>query len=437
MKKLLRKYTPEKVILTYHAGRTYLNALTKGFPAKKMIVIGVTGTKGKTSATNYIWSVLTAGGYKTGIISTANIRIGEEEVLNKYHMTMPGRSEIQKLLRKMADAACEICVVETTSEGLKQYRHVGISYDCAVFTNLTPEHLPSHGGSFQKYKETKGRLFAALSKSPEKKLRGNVFPKTIIANADSEHASYYLSFKAKRKLTFGIDSKAYITATKLLQKGNGISFYVGQSAFNTVIPGEFNVYNALPAIVIAQLLGVADKEISEGLTDLKCIPGRMEKISEGQRFLVYVDYAHEAASVAGALQAARQMVGEKGKVIFLLGAEGGGRDTKKRPVMGKLAAEKADYTIVSNVDSYDDDPLPILEDIAKGALEGGAKINANLFIIPDRREGIAKALRLAGDSDVVVITGKGAEQTITLAGETEKWDDRLVVKEELKKLIQQ
>ncbi len=434
MKKLLRKLLPEQLILGYHAGRSYATAFKYGFPAKDMIIIGVTGTKGKTSAANYIWSVLTASGYKTGIISTANIRIGDEQLLNKYHMTMPGRSAIQDLLKQMGKAGCEICVVETTSEGLKQYRHIGISYDCAVFTNLTPEHLPSHGGSFEKYKQAKGKLFATLKSSPKKKLRGKVFPKTIIANSDSEHADYYLSFEADQKLTFGITKSADTKASNLQSTGSGVSFMLGEESYETTIPGTFNVYNALPAIALAKLLKATPEQISRGLKELTVIPGRMERITEAKDFAVFVDYAHEEASVTGALEAGRLLAGSKGKVIFLLGAEGGGRDTKKRPVMGRLSAEKADYTIVSNVDSYDDDPLPIIEDIAIAAERAGAVRGTNLFAIPDRREGIRKALSLATKGDVVLITGKGAEQSIILQGKTDKWDDRVVVREELAKL---
>lgn len=431
MKKLLRKLIPERFLLGYHAVRSYLTAAAHGFPAKSMIVIGVTGTKGKTSATNYIWSVLTSGGYKTGIISTANIRIGDEQLLNKYHMTMPGTAATQGLLRQMKAAGCEICLVETTSEGLKQYRHVGISYDVAVFTNLTPEHLPSHGGSFDAYKRAKGRLFASLKSSPTKKLRGEVFSKTIVANSDSEHAPYYLSFPAERKLTFGITGEADTQATNLKPVANGMQFTVGGEVFETTIPGTFNVYNALPAISIAHMLKIPTENIAKGLLSLNVIPGRMERITEAKDFAVIVDYAHEAASVAGALEAGRSLTAKGGKLIFLLGAEGGGRDPKKRPVMGKLSAEQADYTVVSNVDSYDDDPLPILEDIAKGAEKAGAVREENLFVVADRREGIRKALQLAREGDVVLITGKGAEQSMILEGKTYAWDDRKVVREEL------
>src|SRR3989344_5050376 len=162
LKSKIKKLIPEDFISFYHLGLAALAAFYYGWPSKKMIVIGITGTKGKTSAANFIWSVLTAAGYKTGFIGTANIKIGDIEMLNKYHMTMPGRFVLQKLLKQMADAGCKFAVVETTSEGIKQWRHFGIIYDIAVFTNLTPEHLEAHGNNFEKYKETKGRLFKAL-----------------------------------------------------------------------------------------------------------------------------------------------------------------------------------------------------------------------------------------------------------------------------------
>ena len=163
MKKTLKKIIPAKVVLAYHYIIALCAAFVYGFPSKGMIIIGVTGTKGKTSTINFIWSCLTAGGYKTGIVSTANIRIGDEELMNPYHMTMPGRFTIQGLLSRMKKAGCRVCIVETTSQGIAQYRHIGIAYDIAVFTNLWPEHIESHGGSFENYKRTKTKLFSALS----------------------------------------------------------------------------------------------------------------------------------------------------------------------------------------------------------------------------------------------------------------------------------
>jgi UDP-N-acetylmuramoyl-L-alanyl-D-glutamate--2,6-diaminopimelate ligase len=433
MKKLLKKLLPEKFVLTYHYLVAIFATLYYGFPSKKMIVIGVTGTKGKTSTINFIWSCLMAGGYKTGIISTANIRIGEKEFLNKYHMTMPGRFMIQKLMAQMVKNGCKFCIVETTSEGIKQYRHVGVYYDIAVFTNLSPEHLESHGGSFEKYKQMKAKMFAALS-SHKKVIDGKRIEKIIIANKDSEHADYFLNFKSDKKITFAINNKADYVANNIQETNTGVSFEVRKVIFKIGILGKFNVYNALPAIIICRLFDISDDLIAKGLLNLQIIPGRMEKIDQGQNFTVLVDYAHEKESITNILKTANNMKKAGARVIILLGAEGGGRDKAKRPIMGELAAKMADFVIVSNVDPYDDDPKQILEDIAIASEKFGKIRNQNLFVIEDRRLGIRKSLSLAKTNDIVLITGKGAEQSIVIGGKRFAWDDREVVREELKQI---
>jgi UDP-N-acetylmuramoyl-L-alanyl-D-glutamate--2,6-diaminopimelate ligase len=433
MKKLLKKLLPEKFVLFYHYCLAIFAALYYGFPSKKMIVIGVTGTKGKTSTVNFIWSCLMAGGYKTGIISTANIRIGNKEFLNKYHMTMPGRFTIQRIIAQMLKSGCQFCIVETTSEGIKQYRHVGIYYDIAVFTNLSPEHLEAHDGSFEKYKQTKAKMFAQLF-SHKKVVDGKIIEKIIIANKDSEYADYFLNFRADRKITFALKNKADYVAGNIQETNTGVSFEVAKVIFKIGIWGKFNVYNALPAIIVCRLLGISDDLLSQGLAELQTIPGRMEKIDEGQNFMVLVDYAHEKESISNVLQTANNMKKAGAKTIILLGAEGGGRDKAKRPIMGELAAKMADYVVVSNVDPYEDDPKQILEDIAVSSEKFGKVRNKNLFVIEDRRLGIKRALLLAKANDVVLITGKGAEQSIVIDGKRSAWDDRSVVKEELKLL---
>lgn len=422
---------PAWLVLWYHYLVASLAALYYRYPSKKMIVIGVTGTKGKTSTANFIWSCLTAGGFKTGIISTANIRIGEKELLNPYHMTMPGRFTIQKIISQMVSGGCIYCVVETTSEGIKQYRHTGVYYDIAVFTNLSPEHLQSHGGSFEEYKKTKGKMFAALS-THHKIIDGKSIGKVIIANNDSPHAQYFLRFAADTKITFGISQKADYTAENIRETHTGVEFEVSKNIFNIAILGRFNAYNALPAIIISRLAGISDDLISHGLRMLAVIPGRMEVIDEGQNFTVIVDYAHERESMTNILKTANTMKTPDAKIIIVLGAEGGGRDKAKRPTMGELAATMADYMIVSNVDPYDDDPKEILEDIAGAAEKFGKTRGQNLFIIEDRRVGIKKALSLVRKNDIVLITGKGAEQSMVIDGKRIPWDDRTVVREELK-----
>jgi len=435
LKSKIKKLIPERFISFYHLALAASAAFYYGWPSKKMIVIGITGTKGKTSAANFIWSVLTAGGRKTGLIGTANIRIGEIEMLNKYHMTMPGRFILQKLLRQMTDVGCEFAIVETTSEGIKQWRHFGIFYDIAVFTNLTPEHLEAHGNSFERYKEAKGRMFKALKNGERKIIDGKEVEKTIIVNYDDLHKEYFLNFPADKKINFGTREGADFQADKIRNTKYGLEFFIGSTLYEINILGKFNVYNALTAVVIGSVFGISNEWIYEGLKSLKNIPGRMEKIDEGQEFLIFVDYAHEKEGMSAVLETAREIIAESiGKVIVLLGAEGGGRDKAKRPILGEIAGKYADFVVISNVDPYEDDPKEICEDIAVAAEKFGKTRGKDLFVTLDRREGIKKAISLANKNDVVLITGKGSEQSIVIGGKRYPWDDRTVVREELNKL---
>jgi len=434
-KSKIKKLIPEDFISFYHLALAALAGFYYGWPSKKMITIGITGTKGKTSSANFVWSVLTAAGFKTGMIGTANIRIGEKEFLNKYHMTMPGRFILQGLLKKMVSSGCKYCIVETTSEGIKHWRHFGIFYDIAIFTNLTPEHLQAHGGDFVKYKEAKGRLFKSLYRGQRKIIGGKEIKKIIIVNYDDLHKEYFLNFPADKKINFGTIENADFQADKIRNTKDGLEFFVGSMQYEINILGKFNVYNALPAIAVGSVFEILPAVIAQGLQNLKVIPGRMEKIDEGQNFLVFIDYAHEREGMNAVLDTAKELVSEKGgKIIVLLGAEGGGRDKSKRPELGEIAAKKADFVVVSNVDPYEDDPREILEDIAKAAENFGKIREQNLFVIEDRREGIKKALSLAGQNDVVLITGKGSEQSIVIGGKRYPWDDRVVVREELRNI---
>lgn len=434
MRSILRKIFPQRLMSAYHFVTAVVAALYFGFPSRRLIVIGVTGTKGKTSAINYIWSVLRAGGLKVGIITTANVRVGDYEIMNPFHMTMPGRFKIQRFLRRMVSEHCDVAIVETTSQGIAQYRHIGIDYDVALFTNLSPEHIDAHK-TFENYKTIKGELFKALSQSVPKKFKGKPFPKTIVANADSEHAEYYLKFKAAKKTTYSIEKPSEHKAMDIQVALAGATFDLQSIRYELSIPGVFNVYNALPAICIGELFGISAADIQKGVRGMDLIPGRMEEIHEGQDFRVFVDYAHEKQSMTYVVEAGRSMVGDNGRVIILLGAEGGGRDKAKRPVMGEIVGKSADIVICSNVDPYEDDPTPIVEDIAIAAERMGKVRGENLFVIEDRRDGINKALFVAQAGDVVIITGKGAEQSIIIGGVSSPWDDRDVVREELRKLL--
>lgn len=435
LKKIIKKLLPEGIFLKYHWLLAHLAAAYYGHPTNKMIVIGITGTKGKTSVGNFLWSVLNENGLKTGLTGTANIRVGDKELLNKYHMTMPRGFILQKFFKQMFEAGCKYCIVETTSEGIKQYRHVGINYDWVIFTNLTPEHLSSHGGSFEEYKKKKGELFESL-RNHKKNIDGIEIKSLSIINNDDPHKDFFLSFPADKKITYGLATDAAFIATNITGNEDGVSFNVGEENYKLNIVGAFNIYNALPAIIVGQEAGLSSAQIKDGLAKLSLIPGRMEKINLGQDFTVIVDYAHEKESMTRAMETAELIrKNTDGKIIVNLGAEGGGRDKTKRALMGEIVGKRADYVVVSNVDPYDDDPAEIAEDIAKVAEANGKTRNENLFVILDRRAGINKCLSLARSGDVVIITGKGAEQSMVIGNQNIPWDDREVVKEELQKIL--
>jgi len=434
LKSSVKKLLPKGFLPFYHLTLARMGARFYGYPSRSMMVIGVTGTRGKTSTVNFLWAALTAAGYKVGATGTANIRIGDAERLNPYHMTMPGRFRMQKLLSEMRRAGCEIAIVETPSEGVEQFRHVGIAYDMLVFTSLYPERLAIHGWDPERCTEKMLEPFAELMGQPKKKLRGTEVPKTIVANRDSDGFRRFFDNAADKKISFGRAMGSDIRATDVSANELGVDFNVGGHGFHLNIAGDYNAMNALPAIAVARELGAADATIATGFAALGTIPGRMEKIDAGQPFAVYVDYAHDGPSIEALLKAARAMRPEGGKIIIVVGAEGGGRDKDKRPVMGRLCAELADATIVTDVDPYDDDPAPIRADIVRAAVSRGRIEGVDLFEAVDRRLGISDAVRMAKPGDIVLITGKGAEQSMESGKKSIPWDDRAVVREELAKI---
>jgi len=434
LKSIIRKIVPRPIFSLYHLALAWLGTIIYDFPSRKMMIIGVTGSRGKTTTANYIWSVLTTAGYKVGQTGTANIRIGTKEIINPYHMTMPGRFTMQKLLAQMARAKCEIAIVETPSEGVEQFRHKGIAYDYMVFTVLYPEHMAIHNWDPERCAQKMAELFSELMKQPRKKLRGENIPKTIIVNADTDGFARFYDHEAEQKITYSINKPANIMASNINTLSTGVDFRVGDIFYTLNIPGEYNVMNTLPAIAIARSLKISEEAIINGISALANVPGRMEKIATDKPFTVYVDYAHDGPSFSAMLHSVRKMRSPGAKLIVTVGAEGGGRDKEKRPVMGELCAELTDFVIVTNVDPYEDDPRPILKDIADAAAANGKTIDKDLFVIEDRREGIKKALSLAHLDDIVVITGKGAEQSMEVGGHSIPWDDRAVVREELAKM---
>ncbi|MDA2921642.1 UDP-N-acetylmuramoyl-L-alanyl-D-glutamate--2,6-diaminopimelate ligase [Patescibacteria group bacterium AH-259-L07] len=438
IKTILKKIIPERFLLLYHKVLAYVAAFLYGHPSKKMIVIGVTGTSGKSTVVNLIASILEAAGYRCGLTTTFNFKIGNKEIVNTMRMTMPGRFKLQNLLKQMYRAGCEYVIIETTSQGIVQFRHIGINYDMAVFTNLSPEHIESHG-SFEKYRQAKEELFKHLTKKKNKVINGKEIKKIIVVNSDDENYEHFLKYEADEKYVYGIKNdelriKNYenikiITAKDVKSTSNGSSFIIHHSSFIIGLLGKFNVYNALASISVALSQGIDLSTCQKALEGIQNMPGRMEVVVHEP--LVIVDQAHTADSlekVYKTLQATSYKL-QATNLICVFGAAGGGRDKWKRPELGRVAQKYCDYMIVTNEDPYDEDPRAIINEVVSGIKDSKRLIEQKkLFIILDREEAIGKALDIAQKHDIIVITGKGAEQSIVIKGKKIPWSDKKVVK---------
>ncbi len=481
---IIKKYIPHKLFKAlqpvYHFCLSALAALCYGWPSSKLIVIGVTGTTGKTTSVYLMTKTLASAGYKVGFTSTAMFNDGRNEWLNNKKMTMPGRFFTQKILKQMVNHGCQYAIVETTSEGIKQYRHRFINYDILIFTGLYAEHIESHG-SFANYKSAKGKLFEHLKHgktkygddkkiisrgiSGLKKIELNRVKKTMIVNLDDENADYFLNFWAEEKLGYtnrheyppkllrqpkagppSAGDQPLADKTNLTKENLKVVFYGGIEAqcsgvsfvtegikIRLKLLGEFNATNAMNAVCLGLSQGLNVEQIKKGLECIAGIPGRFESVQLGQPFTVIVDYAFEPKAVTKLYETISAIPHKK--VIHVLGSAGGGRDVARRPLLGKIAGEKADLVIVTNEDPYDDNPEIIIDQVALGAAKAGKILEQNLFKIMDRRQAIRKALTSAKAGDIVLLTGKGSEQAICIAdGVKLPWDDRKVVKEEMEKL---
>lgn len=436
IKNKLRKLIPKIILDNFHYPESIFYSLKNGNPSKAIIVIGIVGSKGKTTTANYVWSVLNTAGYKTGQISTANIRIGDKEEPNIWHMTMPGAKKMQYLLNRMKKSGCSFVVMEVPSEAQTQWRHIGIEFDLIIFTGVEKEIMAAHRGSMEILHQHNQRVFAAVEKQSQKNINGKKIEKVLLANADSSDFNKYTQFSFDHKLSYSLDKPSDFRAKEVRISSMGTSFKINGYSYKIGLIGEVNALNAAAAVGVGYVFNIPPEKIQAGLKALKSIPGRMEKINCGQNFLVYVDYAHDPISIKKLLITGRQLIEKNKKLIVLFGGQGGGRDVEKRAVMGKFAGELADIVVISSDDPYDDDPMKIINDIAKGAKSANKIINKDLYLIEDRRVGINKALSLAKKGDLVFIACKGADQLMMLAqGQTIAWDDRKVTREELGKII--
>ncbi|MFY9462528.1 MAG: UDP-N-acetylmuramoyl-L-alanyl-D-glutamate--2,6-diaminopimelate ligase [Candidatus Sungiibacteriota bacterium] len=389
------------------------------FPSRELTVIGVTGTDGKSTVVSLLHEILRKSGHSVASISSLRFKINDGEEPNLRKMTMPGRFFVQRFLQRAQKSGAEFVILEVTSEGIKQFRHKFIKFDAAVLTNLTPEHIESHG-SFENYRAAKAKLFRALGKNG-----------VAILNRDDSSWEYF-AVKSRAKTIFystkGITVGGRMHPVSALSTKDGIAFVIDGVRFRSELIGGFNVSNILAASSAAYAFGLTFEEIAQALEKIPPVPGRLEVIQE-KPFRVVVDYAHTPNALRNVYQTLRNLqpttYNLQPRLICVLGAAGGGRDRWKRPELGKIAGEFCGEIILTNEDPYDEPPHEIIEQVAAGA---GRRVEKIL----DRREAIRKALHIARAGDIVIITGKGAEQWTMGPNNTKiPWDDRRVTKEEL------
>ena len=414
----LKKLMPQNIRNTYHLARAFGASHFYGRPVRKLKIIGITGTDGKTTTTNLIYHLLKTAGLKVGMISTVNAVIGNKTLDTGFHVTTPDPIDIQKYLSQMVATGTEYAVLEVTSHALDQNRVWGIPFMIGVLTNITREHLDYHK-TYSNYLKAKSKLFKSVLYS--------------ILNKDDQ------SFQEVRKLasgkitTYSLNKESDIEAKDIEYGPEGSEFtYVYQDKSNKVeteLIGDFNISNILAAISVCKVLNVSDDLIVQGLKTFRSVPGRMERVSNRGGFEVIIDFAHTPNAVEKALQTMRKI--SKGKVYVVFGAASE-RDTGKRPLMGKIAAKLADYVILTNEDPRWEDPNKILTDIAKGVVMGGGTLNKTFWMIEDRAQAIKFAISKAKAKDLVLILGKGHEKSMSIQGKELEWNDKDAVLKALK-----
>jgi UDP-N-acetylmuramoyl-L-alanyl-D-glutamate--2,6-diaminopimelate ligase len=390
-----------------------ISAAFFGHPADRLTLVGVTGTNGKTTTTYLLESVFQAAGKTAGVIGTTGVRIAGRAV--PFDRTTPEAPDLHRLLARMVDEGVQAAAMEVSSHGLDQHRVDGARYDCAIFTNLSRDHLDYHG-TLERYLVAKARLF-----TPELSDRAAI-------NHDSPEGRRLIEKTPIPTVSFGLEKGADITAVGVEVSASGISFDLGPQRFNSPLRGTFNVYNCLATIAAAREVGVEDAVIAEGLAALKGVPGRLEPIEVGQEFTVLVDYAHTPDSLENILRATRELTLNRLMIVF---GCGGDRDRGKRPLMGEVAARLADLAVLTSDNPRSEDPEAIIKAIEEGARRTGGRY----VVEPDRRQAIRIALAEARPGEVVVIAGKGHETGQEFSDRVVPFDDRTVASEELAAIL--
>ena len=412
----------------------YLSAAFYGLPARRLTVIGVTGTDGKTTTTNLIYHILLSAGIRVGMISTVNAVIGERVLDTGFHVTTPEAPDVQNYLAQMVASGITHVVLEATSHGLAQQRVAACEFDLGVITNITHEHLDYHG-TFDAYREAKRRLFSGLVDTPAKP-HGN-YRQGVLNRDDPSYD--YLESCLQNHISYGLNPESDLSAQQIDIRPDGLRMTVTgrgkEFPVSTHLIGEYNVSNCLAAIATTVLgLGLDPQAAISGIASLPPIPGRMERIDMGQDFLAIVDFAHTPNALKAAVSAARSLAGKKGRVIAVFGSAGL-RDRAKRHMMAELSAGLADFTVLTAEDPRSESLDDILAEMAAGAAAGGGVEGRTFWRVPDRGAAIRFAVHLARPGDVVIVMGKGHEKSMCF-GETEyPWDDRLAMRAALAELL--
>jgi len=411
MKKLLEKLPfYNQAVLPYHWAQGLIATTKYGHPAKKLRVIGVTGTNGKTTTCFMIWHMLNQAGHKTGLMTTVAYGVNKLQP-ELGHMTTVDALTLNRRIREIADSGAEFLVLEVTSHALAEFRTLGIPFEIAVFTNLTHDHLDYHK-TLDNYRKAKGKLFQKA--------------KFSILNADDPATKYYKSL-SREYITYGINHGEN-RAKSIKLSVSGVKYSLGDINIETKIPGEFNVYNSMAAALVGQKLGLTKEQIVDGIKSLDSVEGRMNIIDEGQPFTMIVDYAHAPDALEKVFDSVK---GHKGKIISVHGGAGR-RDPSTRPIRGRILAKYSDIVIITEDDSRDEDPETIAEGFIKGAEKEGKILGKDLFKELDREKAIKLALDKAKKGDLVLILGKGHEKTILRADGPHEFEDIKVAKALLK-----
>ena len=416
---------PLVVVPSGREALAYLSAAWVGFPARRLTVVGVTGTDGKTTTCNLVYAILAAAGRRTGLVSTVNAVIGERIFDTGLHTTTPDSPDVQRYLGEMVQAGMEVAILETTSHGLEQHRVSACDFDVAAVTNVTHEHLDIHG-SLEAYRRAKAMLFHHLGSG----FRKPGVAKVAVLNGDDDSYRYLRPIPADRHLVYSLGGEADVVAaevchgpadTRLTVRGAEGELF----ELRTRLVGDFNASNILAATSVALALGVPVTAIQEGVWKTAGVFGRMERIDEGQAFTALVDFAHTPNALTRALETARTMT--RGRVLAVFGCAGE-RDVQKRAWMGSIGARLADVTIMTAEDPRRESLGAILDEMARGAEEAGGQEGRTFFRVPDRAEALQLAVDLAQPGDLVIACGKGHEQSMCYGTVETPWSEHAAMR---------